>query len=295
MQVDVVNVISTPDKLHLQPDKAEQESIESDKVDIIKPQAVIVEQGSAAMTIIEDVSTDPDKAVGIGGVLENNGEKEPVEESLTTACTIDKSEDKQQAISEAGLLLNILYNLGKGSLDTGQALEQSSPKQKVNWVDMDDNVDEDMDEYAWLAKTKKKFKSISQIQNNPPPKTRAKSAVKGIQKGGLTPRSAAMGDFRHAIDQNELMEPPNTGCKFTWWNKQLWVNKVMGKLDRMLVNVDLNTVHASWKYKVLGRIFSDHSPLVGWCITIPKPRNAPFKFHNMWASHPGFLTVVEES
>ncbi|KAF9595141.1 hypothetical protein IFM89_037241 [Coptis chinensis] len=53
--------------------------------------------------------------------------------------------------------------------------------------------------------------------------------------------------------------------------------------------------YPGWNYKVLSRLCSDHSPLVGWYDRIPKPTNAPFRFFNMWTSHPDFLEVVKEN
>ncbi|KAF9602593.1 hypothetical protein IFM89_030199 [Coptis chinensis] len=75
------------------------------------------------------------------------------------------------------------------------------------------------------------------------------------KKGGLQPTNAAMTDFRDAVSHNHLIEASSTGFHFTWTNKQK----------------------------------------VGWIDSIPKPKNAPFRFFNMWTKHPDFLKVVEEN
>ncbi|KAF9590944.1 hypothetical protein IFM89_000489 [Coptis chinensis] len=104
-----------------------------------------------------------------------------------------------------------------------------------------------------------------------------------------------MNDFRDFMNNNQLMEVPNSGFQLTWWNKQVGDFKILGKLDRMLCNVNWSSTFPGWKYKVVSRIGSDHSPLMGGSISIPRPNNMPFKFFNMWCSHPKFKDVVMES
>ncbi|KAF5187181.1 Ribonuclease h domain [Thalictrum thalictroides] len=115
------------------------------------------------------------------------------------------------------------------------------------------------------------------------------------KKGGLLPQSAAMSDFNGFIDSQELVSPHNTGVNFTWSNKQAGSRRILGKLDRILVTNRWLQLFPSWSYKALSRLCSDHSPLHGFSISIPKPPNSPFKFHKMWASHPEFLPLVEAS
>ncbi|KAF9616543.1 hypothetical protein IFM89_030004 [Coptis chinensis] len=63
----------------------------------------------------------------------------------------------------------------------------------------------------------------------------------------------------------------------------------------MLCNANWSYTFPGWKYKVVSRICSDHSPIMGGIISIPRPNNMPFKFFNMWCSHPKFREVVMES
>ncbi|KAF9622621.1 hypothetical protein IFM89_032520 [Coptis chinensis] len=115
------------------------------------------------------------------------------------------------------------------------------------------------------------------------------------KRGGNNPMAASMNDFRDFMNNNQLMEVPNSGFQLTWWNKQVGDFKILGKLDRMLCNVNWSSTFPGWKYKVVSRICSDHSPLMGGSISIPRPNNMPFKFFNMWCSHPKFKDVVMES
>ncbi|KAF9618077.1 hypothetical protein IFM89_000028 [Coptis chinensis] len=85
------------------------------------------------------------------------------------------------------------------------------------------------------------------------------------KKGGNNPSSSAMNDFRNFISNNQMMEVPSSGYQLTWWNKQV------------------------------GRICSHHSPLLGGNLTISQPKNRPFKFFNMWCTHPTFRDTVFES
>ncbi|XP_026399280.1 uncharacterized protein LOC113295146 [Papaver somniferum] len=49
-----------------------------------------------------------------------------------------------------------------------------------------------------------------------------------------------------------------------------------------------------WGYKVGLRVSSDHAPLMGGSINMPKPVNTPYKFQKMWLSRPEFLNEVEK-
>ncbi|KAF9610598.1 hypothetical protein IFM89_023486 [Coptis chinensis] len=45
----------------------------------------------------------------------------------------------------------------------------------------------------------------------------------------------------------------------------------------------------------MSRLCSNHSPLVGWHDSIPKPMNALFKFFNLWTTDPDFQNFVKGS
>ncbi|KAF9602111.1 hypothetical protein IFM89_025156 [Coptis chinensis] len=115
------------------------------------------------------------------------------------------------------------------------------------------------------------------------------------KKGGHHPSTSSMNDFREFVSQNLLMEVHSSGFHLTWWNKQVGEFKIMGKLDRMLCNANWGTKYPGWKYKVLGRICLDHSPLMGGSIIIPHPRNLSLKLFNMRCSHPTFKELVLDS
>ncbi|KAF9604950.1 hypothetical protein IFM89_011317 [Coptis chinensis] len=115
------------------------------------------------------------------------------------------------------------------------------------------------------------------------------------KKGGRYPSQAAMDNHRKALDDNQLVEAVHSGVTYTWWNKHLGRNKIIGKLDRMLINQKWLIVHTGWAYKALNWLTSNHSPLIGWNYNIPKPRNVPFRFIKMWCSHDNFKEMVKEN
>ncbi|KAF9606065.1 hypothetical protein IFM89_023088 [Coptis chinensis] len=50
-----------------------------------------------------------------------------------------------------------------------------------------------------------------------------------------------------------------------------------------------------WNYKVGSRICSDHSPIMGCGVNVPRPGNMPFKFFNIWCTDPNFRDIVKAS
>ncbi|KAF9625514.1 hypothetical protein IFM89_023825 [Coptis chinensis] len=51
----------------------------------------------------------------------------------------------------------------------------------------------------------------------------------------------------------------------------------------------------NWRCKILQRKFSDHSPVMGWCIKDTRPENVPFRFRKIWLEHNQFMHMVKQS
>ncbi|XP_019237290.1 PREDICTED: uncharacterized protein LOC109217490 [Nicotiana attenuata] len=91
-----------------------------------------------------------------------------------------------------------------------------------------------------------------------------------------------------------ITEIPWRGDYFTWTNKQEGDDRVWSRIDRLFGN-DLwmmNYSHLSTEY---GEPYiSDHNPMI---VNMRQPRklyNSPFRFFNIWASHPDFDRIIRE-
>ncbi|KAF9596825.1 hypothetical protein IFM89_013873 [Coptis chinensis] len=115
------------------------------------------------------------------------------------------------------------------------------------------------------------------------------------RKGGCSPCQLAVNEFVEFINKNALLDSTNLGYKFSWCNKRIGERRMLQKIDRMLVNQQWMEAAAGWKSKILKRKFSDHSPVVGWLTSIPKPTNIPFRFKRIWINHEGLKEVVKQS
>ncbi|OVA07910.1 Ribonuclease H domain [Macleaya cordata] len=94
---------------------------------------------------------------------------------------------------------------------------------------------------------------------------------------------------------DQLIDSHSTGIKYTWCNNQIGQRRILCKLDRAFYNSAWTDSYGIWSFKALTRAKSDHSPLVGSTASIPKPRNSPFRFQNMWLSHNNFLETTKHS
>ncbi|KAF9603950.1 hypothetical protein IFM89_039289 [Coptis chinensis] len=86
------------------------------------------------------------------------------------------------------------------------------------------------------------------------------------RKGGRLPCQTAVNEFVEFINGNALMDTT--------------------KMDRCS--------HRMAKQNPTTEIF-DHSPIVGWFTTIPKPHNIPFRFKKHWIKHESLKEVVKQS
>lgn len=101
-------------------------------------------------------------------------------------------------------------------------------------------------------------------------------------------------ELRDPLDfclQCRLTELSYSGCKFTWTN-----GRVKTRLDRVLVNdVWLDSFTSSSAYFPVSRCTSDHSPGIVFLAHMDSRPRVNFKFFNMWAQHPDFLSLVKDA
>ncbi|GAV67467.1 LOW QUALITY PROTEIN: hypothetical protein CFOL_v3_10972, partial [Cephalotus follicularis] len=104
--------------------------------------------------------------------------------------------------------------------------------------------------------------------------------------------SKAMSEFGDCIRKCEIQDLRQTGCFFSWSNKRVGDEAVSKKLDRAMGNwgwfKEFNHVQASFPTPGL----SDHSPCILQFKIACRSGSRPFKYLNVWASHPEFLDVV---
>ncbi|XP_026410486.1 uncharacterized protein LOC113305686 [Papaver somniferum] len=84
--------------------------------------------------------------------------------------------------------------------------------------------------------------------------------------GGRKPLRISMQEFRNCLESCNLIQAARTGIKYSWCNNRAGV-----------------------------RGTSDHEPLFGSTVNICKPTNSPFRYQNIWTSHPGFLDVIKDA
>ncbi|XP_026420217.1 uncharacterized protein LOC113316214 [Papaver somniferum] len=110
--------------------------------------------------------------------------------------------------------------------------------------------------------------------------------------GGRTVNRKSMQEFNTCLANCELIQAPKNGLQHSWSNCQHGNRRILCNLDRVVYNQLWFQKNEDWSYKVGLRIASDHSPLLGGNVAVPKPKNVLWKFQKMWSSHPGFMEVV---
>ncbi|XP_026442631.1 uncharacterized protein LOC113342246 [Papaver somniferum] len=100
------------------------------------------------------------------------------------------------------------------------------------------------------------------------------------KKGGLDPRTSAINEFSDWLDDNNLFEADSLGTKFTWTNSQSGSDRIISKLDRVVINAAWLARFENWRC---------------YPFVVPKPKRAPFRIQKMWFSHADFLRMVNES
>ena len=102
-------------------------------------------------------------------------------------------------------------------------------------------------------------------------------------------------EFNQACYKAELDDLKMAGCEYTWFNRQIH-NPIFRRLDRVLVNsMWIQTLPTSEAIAMPPNI-SDHSPVIlNTSNNSRKVRRVPFKFFNIWLTHPSFQCMLEEA
>ncbi|XP_074290733.1 uncharacterized protein LOC141617431 [Silene latifolia] len=101
-------------------------------------------------------------------------------------------------------------------------------------------------------------------------------------------------DFKHCVDECEVMDCPASGSLFTWCNKQDPSTRVYSRLDRVLVNQKwlLENPQAYAHFYCEGTF--DHTPCVVQDQCDGHKKRRSFKSFNMWSQSVDFKTCVQE-
>ncbi|KAL8546688.1 hypothetical protein ACS0TY_006424 [Phlomoides rotata] len=102
-------------------------------------------------------------------------------------------------------------------------------------------------------------------------------------------------EFMAFMDEAQLHDMDTSGPQFTWVTRRSNQGYMVAHLDRVLVNDGFLDFWHSAAATVLTRISSDHHPIL---LTLQETADhsiRPFRFQNMWSTHPSFLPLVLDS
>lgn len=114
------------------------------------------------------------------------------------------------------------------------------------------------------------------------------------KKGGIRTLSKDSLKFQTFIDNMNLIDTETNSGLFTWNNKRGGEFQVASKLDRFIISEDLMLTNKEVIAKVLPFGGSDHWPVQLEIKGIGTFRNRPFRFDNIWLSHPKFVNNIKK-
>ena len=91
----------------------------------------------------------------------------------------------------------------------------------------------------------------------------------------------------------KLFDIETNDVLFTWKNKRGGDSQVASKLDRFMISEDFMLIDKEIITRVLPFGGSDHWLVQMEIQGICTPRNRPFRFENIWLSHPEFIKTLK--
>ena len=101
--------------------------------------------------------------------------------------------------------------------------------------------------------------------------------------------------FKNCIQRCLLEDIKETGCFFTWNNKQRGEHRVWAKLDRALGNQKWQDTFGTTEAFFLPEGCFDHSPVLINTFSNPSMMRKPFRYSKMWSLLPDFKTNLKEN
>jgi len=97
------------------------------------------------------------------------------------------------------------------------------------------------------------------------------------------------------IDELKLCDLAATGQRFTWMNNREDGDFVMERLDRAFASVCWVNSYPLYSLRNLPIIRSDHGPII-LDLEVQGPfRKRPFRFEQMWLTHPRCREMVQQA
>lgn len=106
---------------------------------------------------------------------------------------------------------------------------------------------------------------------------------------------AEIRDFRNCVDTNGLHELKSSGSFYTWSSKQNGDDKVLSRIDRVLVNNEWKAEMPAAEVNFTSEGLFDHCPAILHWEDTRRPGRKHFKYFNMWSMASEFKTKVRTS
>jgi len=100
--------------------------------------------------------------------------------------------------------------------------------------------------------------------------------------------------FQNFINNMRLVDTETSNGIFTWNNKRGGESQVASKLDRFIILEDLILIGLDLLAMILPFGGLDHWPIQIEASFIGTLRNRPFRFENIWLTHPDFISNIEK-
>lgn len=112
------------------------------------------------------------------------------------------------------------------------------------------------------------------------------------KKGGTRALNKDSSAFQNFSESMKLVDIETKNGLCTWNNKRGGDSQVASKLDRFMISEDLINLDKEIIVGILPFVGSDHWPVQMEIKVIGTPRNRPFRFENIWFSHPDFISNI---
>ena len=114
--------------------------------------------------------------------------------------------------------------------------------------------------------------------------------------GGNKPVASRIREFRDCLNACSMLDMGFSSPKYTWSNCHYFSSLIMERLDRVVANFDWRLLFPDASVTHLPRTHSDHCPLLlSFCPSHSCSFPRPFRFENIWLSHPDFINVVVQA